>query len=275
MRKNVCIACGHRFGVLGQAQKRQVFVCPKCGLGKTAGSGKSVQYHDYHRDPVYIKASDQFKNIFQKRAKIISKFKDRGKVLEVGASTGLFLSLMKDMGWEVLGIEPSGKSSAVAIKRDIPMLNTTFELANLKSESFDVIIFNHVLEHMEDPLSALKKTKKILKNEGIVFVDVPNFASLSARVKKTSWKYILPKEHRWHFTPTSLFLILQKSKLIPVYWEAHSGIWGYGNPYLELWQSLRGIKKRFVWNAASLIPTWILTKLKAGTSLSVVAQKIV
>lgn len=269
-----CIACGGNLRPLGEAENRQVFVCADCGLGITVGVGKHNQYHDYHRDPVYIKATDQFKNIFQKRLDIISKIGGKGRVLEVGSSTGLFLSLMREKGWEVLGIEPSATSSATARKRDIPVLNTTFEMANLSPRSFDVMIFNHVLEHMESPVEVLKKAKKLLRKDGIVFIDVPNFASLTARIRKTGWKYLLPKEHRWHFTPTSLFILLENEGFAPVYWEAHSGIWGYGSPYLELWQSFKGVKKRFISNILTALPTWFLTKFKAGTGLTVVAQKI-
>ena len=274
MKNKICIACGNNLRMLGSVKNRDIFICGKCGLGMTMGEDIAEQYHEYHRDSSYIKATDQFKNIFEKRVAIISKFKSKGKVLEVGASTGLFLSLMKNLDWEVLGVEPSGTSSSEARKRDIPMLNTTFELANLKTSSFDVVILNHVLEHITNPIVALKKARKLLKKEGIIFIDVPNFASLTARIQKTGWKYLLPKEHKWHFTPTSLFLILEKEGFIPVYSESYSGIWQYGKPYLELWQSFRGIKKRFVWNTLTVIPAWFLTKLKAGTGLSVVAQKM-
>ena len=274
MDKQKCIACSGKLNLLGSTQDKQIFVCPKCGLGTTVGIFKKEQYHDYHRDKTYIRAADQFKNIFQKRLDIISKIGGKGKVLEVGSSTGLFLSLLKDNGWEVLGIEPSVTSSAIARKQDLPVLNTTFELANLKANSFDVIIFNHVLEHMVNPTQTIKKARKLLKKDGIIFIDVPNFASLAARIQKAGWKYLLPKEHRWHFTPTSLFLLLEKSGFAPVYWEAHSGIWGYGSPYLELWQSFKGLKKRFIWNVVSALPSWFLTKLKAGTGLTVVAQKM-
>lgn len=269
-----CLACGGKLNLLGEATDKQIFVCPKCGLGMTVGTFKKEQYHDYHRDATYIKAADQFRNIFRKRLDIISKLGAKGKVLEVGSSTGLFLSLLRERGWEVLGVEPSATSSSTARKKDLPILNTTFELANLKANSFDVVIFNHVLEHMEDPKNALKKARTLLKKDGIIFIDVPNFASLSARMRKTGWRYLLPKEHRWHFTPTSLFLLLEQSGFAPVYWESFSGIWQYGSPYLELWQSFKELKKRFIWNVVSALPTWFLTKLKAGTGLTVVAQKV-
>lgn len=268
--------------LLGENGGAFIFQCTKCGLGKTEGEFPKEFYFDknklvyfaYHRDPVYVENKEQFKNIFDKRADIISRFKTKGKALEAGSSTGLLLSLLKDKGWEVLGIEPSQSGASVAIEHGVPTLNTTFELVNLPQRSFDLIIFNHVLEHMENPVLILRKAHKILRKDGLSLIDVPNFASLSARLSGPTWRYILPREHRWHFTPTSLFLLLEKSGFMPVYWEAHSGIWGYGNPLKEIIESFRGRKKRFIWNILTLVPTFILTKFKSGTGLTVIAQKV-
>lgn len=273
-RDKKCISCGKRLMLLGRSEDHKIFQCKWCGFGVTVGDGPSEQYKEYHRDKVYIQAGEQFRNIFAKRVEIISKFGNIGKALEVGSSTGLLLSLLKEKGWEVFGIEPSGQSSSVSRQRGIPTLTTTLELAELPPNSFDLIIFNHVLEHMGDPLKILKKANKVLKKRGLIFVDVPNFASLSARLHGVGWQYILPKEHKWHFTPTSLFVLLEKAGFIPVYWEAHSGIWQYGNPAKELLESFTSGKKRFFWNVITAIPAWVLTQFKAGTGLTVVAQKI-
>lgn len=267
-----CVACNAKLKYLGESSGAAIYQCSVCGLGVT-GNGHAEDYVAYHRDPVYIKETAQFSNIFSKRVNIISRFKRSGKALEVGSSAGIFLSLLKSRGWEVQGVEPSKPAAKVALKRSIPTIVNTFEEANLK-EKFDIVIFNHVLEHMNDPVKVLEKAGQVLRKGGLVFIDVPNFASLAARLKGVGWRYILPREHRWHFTPTSLFVLLEKAGFTPVYWEAHSGVWGYDRPLEELWQSLLGGKKRFFQNTITAIPTFMLTKLKAGTGLTVVAQKI-
>lgn len=268
-----CIACNSNLKFLGENQGVAIYQCPDCGLGATAG--EQEEYEAYHRDPVYITEREQFSNIFQKRVDIISRFMKKGKVLEVGSSAGNLLVLLKRRGWEVQGVEPSGSAAKEAEKRAISTLNTTFEEAEFKEGEFDLVIFNHVLEHMEDPKEVLKKVNRILRKGGRVLIDVPNFASLTARVGGAGWRYILPREHRWHFTPTSLFVLLEKAGFAPIYWEAHSGIWGYGKPLAEVVQALKGRKKRFFWDTLTALPTFVLTKLKAGTGLTVVAQKAV
>lgn len=274
MKDKVCISCNNKLKFLGKNHNWDIFQCLSCGLGVTVGEFPQTPYSAYHRDPVYIKEKDQFKNIFQKRVGVIGKFKNPGRVLEVGSSTGLFLSLLKNKGWEVQGVEPSKTSTQEALKNNILTNNFTFEEAQIPSQSYDLVIFNHVLEHMDDPVNVLQKANSVLKKDGLILIDVPNFGSLSAKLRGANWQYILPKEHRWHFTPKSLITLLAKTGFQTVHWETHSGIWGYGNPLREVWESLMGGKKRFIWNILTAIPSWILTKFNAGSGLTVVAQKI-
>lgn len=269
-----CISCGFGLELMGRVSGYSIYRCEVCGLGMTVGDTKKHgEYTAYHRDLNYIKNEDQFKNIFLKRVKVISKFKTGGKALEIGSSTGFLLSLLKSRGWEVLGIEPSETSYKSSVVKDISTLNTTFEMSRLPESGFDLIVFNHVLEHMDDPISILKKAKKLLKNDGIVFIDVPNFGGISAKVRGPLWRYILPEEHKWHFTHNSLTRILGKVGFEVVYSQTHSGIWDYGSPIHELWESLRGLKRRFFLNAITAIPTLFITILGVGSGITIVGRK--
>lgn len=268
-----CSACDKELRFLGKNDNFGIFRCPSCGLGVTSGIFPRTRYAVYHRDPVYIKEEKRFKNIFERRVNVILRFKKLGKALEAGSSTGVFLSLLKEKRWEVQGVEPS-LAARVAEKNGILTLNTTFEKAELKDGTFDLVIFNHVLEHIENPVEILQKANQVLKKDGIVLIDAPNFASLSARISGRRWRYILPNEHRWHFTPKSLSFLLEKAGFKVIYWEAHSGIWGYGNPLEEIWQAFIGRKKRFFTDMLTAIPAFIFTQLRLGTGLTVVARKI-
>lgn len=272
--RTACISCGSGLKLMGGVSGYSIYRCEVCGLGMTVGDTKKHgEYTAYHRDLNYIKNEDQFKNIFLKRVKVIAKFKTGGKALEIGSSTGFLLSLLKSRGWEVLGIEPSGTSYKSAIDKGIPVLNTTFEMSHLPGENFDLIVMNHVLEHMDSPISILKKARMLLKEDGIIFIDVPNFGGLSAKIRGPLWKYILPEEHKWHFTIDSLSRILRKSGFNVIFSSTYSGIWDYGSPAGELFESLKGLKKRFVWDLLSAIPSFLTTRLGLGSGLTLVARK--
>jgi len=263
-----CPICKHRMNIFWRIQSYIISKCSHCGLGLT--SGTELQKGNYHRDETYKEEEKLFRNIFSKRAKIINKLMKPGKVLEIGSSTGIFLSLLKDKSWQVKGIEPSQVAAKIAEERGIPVLVEGFEKIIL-TEKFDLIILNHTLEHLENPVSIIKKTKSLLVPKGYLYIDLPNFGSLSAKIMKKRWPLLLPREHLWHFTEKSLRILLEDFKV--VYVNKSSGIWDYGNPIKGLAQSLLGRKKRFFKELITAKPSWVLSQLGKGSDLMVIARK--
>lgn len=268
-----CIFCNsNNFKVLYKGKDWQVVKCTKCGLVKTEREKEEIS-KNYHRDEEYIASEKQFKNIFLKRFKIIKKvISKKGRVIDIGSSTGVLLKLFKDDGWEALGIEPS-KSAKYARKRGIEVINKKFEEVSLPKNKYDVVILNHTLEHVDNPLKVIKKVYEILKKGGIIFIDVPNFASLSSVLFRKRFSLLCPEEHNFHFTKDSLSKLLVKSKFSVIYSETRSGLFDYQNPLQEIWMSLSGFKKRFFTNLINL-PLNIIEKiLGKGTAITIIGQK--
>lgn len=221
---------------------------------------------NYHRDEDYLKNESMFRNIFQKRFNLISSYHPRGgTVLDIGCSNGVFLDLFA--GSETWGVEPSG-SGDIAKKKGHKILKIAFEKANLPENYFDLIILNHVVEHMEDPRLVLKKIKPLLKTAGIVFIDVPNFGSLSSKILGKKWPYLLPEEHKSQFTKESLTKLLIENGFIILHWESRSGIFEYANPLKELG------RKRFLIDIFTSPYCLIVSVLGMGDSMSFIAKKI-
>ena len=72
----------------------------------------------------------------------------------------------------------------------------------------------------------------------------------------------------------SLTRILERNNFKIIYYNLSSGIWDYQNPWLELWQSFSGFKKRFFINFLTMIPTLIISKFNQGSGLIITAQKM-
>jgi len=268
-----CILCGsNKFKKLFNVGEYKLVKCKKCGLVKTRGE-QNISYKKYHGDEVYKTFEKLFRNIYQKRVNMILKYKKGpGKVLEIGASMGTMLDIFKKIGWEVWGVEPSG-SAEVARKKRIKILKNTFEKAKPPKEYFDVVILNHTLEHMKNPVSVLKKVEKVLKTGGIVFVDVPNFGGISARIMGKKWPYILPDEHVFHFTLETLQKVLEKAGFNVVVWRTQSGIFECADPLREIFLSLTTLKKRFFTNVLGFPGAFLATAINRGASLSIIGEK--
>lgn len=259
------------FGVAGFEIKK----CNKCGLVRTFGK-QSVSYEEYHRDADYKLHERYFRNIFLKRFTTISDYKKSGKVLDIGAATGTMLQIFADHGWETVGIEPSGSEKEIK-KRGIKVIKTTFEKAKLPKNYFDVVIINHTLEHVLDPLEVVKKIKSILKNGGIVYIDVPNFGSLSSQIMTKSWPLLLPDEHVHHFTAKSLKKLVEKAGLEVAWSDSWSGIYDVDSVFKHFWIQLTSGKlymlKNFVFDIFGIPGNILATSLNMGTSLAVIGKK--
>ena len=112
------------------------------------------------------------------RLKAIEKFTKKGKLLDVGAGPGYFLSVAKKYKWQVYGTELSNAARKWAKKHyQINLTSASLPQAFLQTNNFDVITFNAVLEHLFDPAVYLKAAYRLLKPSGLLVVRVPNLSS--------------------------------------------------------------------------------------------------
>ncbi len=147
-----------------------------------------------------------------RKRKRIERFRDHGRILDIGCGRGLFLHIMQEDGWDVAGQEFSEISASYA--SDIYGIDVrTGELKDCEyeSESFDVVNINHVLEHLENPDQVIAECYRILKKGGLLVTAVPNIDSLQGLFGKKHWFQLDLPCHLYHFSSKSLFDLLQKN----------------------------------------------------------------
>lgn len=135
-------------------------------------------------------------------------------LLDVGCSNGIFAESIKNKyGAEVWGIEITESAIEEAKKKLDKILVGYLDenLNKLEDKHFDVISFNDVLEHMEDPYDALFKVKNKLSENGVIVASIPNVRYLKNLLKlvlKKEWKYvddgILDRTHLRFFTKKTI-----------------------------------------------------------------------
>jgi len=111
--------------------------------------------------------------------KNIIPFQGQGRVLDIGCNNGLSLAILQSLGWKVQGVEQELSLCKEAEKLGITTHHGTLETANFPSKSLDVVIFNQVFEHLDDPLGILKEVKRILADDGRIYIEVPNQRSFA------------------------------------------------------------------------------------------------
>jgi 2-polyprenyl-3-methyl-5-hydroxy-6-metoxy-1,4-benzoquinol methylase len=109
------------------------------------------------------------------------------RVLEIGCHTGDLSKWMQKQECKITGVELNGLALEKAkpflegsILNDIE-LNSIWNL--LGEKKFDVILFGHVLEHLQDPWSVLHKARNVLSENGIIIIALPNISNADSRFK--------------------------------------------------------------------------------------------
>jgi 2-polyprenyl-3-methyl-5-hydroxy-6-metoxy-1,4-benzoquinol methylase len=129
-------------------------------------------------------------------------------VLDIGSSSGEFVSLMKGLGFDAVGIEPhQGYAEYAAKEHGLKVLSGSLNdlVESFEKRSLSLVTMFHVLEHLPEPVKALKKIANLLKQDGYIFIEVPN------ATRMTSPHYMFFKAHTLYFTHQTLVNLLVKS----------------------------------------------------------------
>lgn len=176
--------------------------CTNCGILKTFPPAKSKVFQptENHSD-FYEEKAEKFIKLFRPIVEKIKRYKTKGEILDVGCSSGLLLSLLEREGYEVFGIEPNKVAFRKAEMRfGKKIFNGTLkDYLKTGGIKFDCIIYNHVLEHIENVKEEIRLVKKILNKNGLLVVGAPNTSNIIFFLRGKYWESLMPLEHVWHF----------------------------------------------------------------------------
>jgi len=133
----------------------------------------------------------------------------RGPLLDVGCGGGLFLGMMRERGFRVLGLDFSREAAAVAWRRQqAPAIVADFPHSPLSARSLAAITMFHVVEHLYDPRAYLAEARGLLAPDGRLIVQVPNAASWQCRLLGRAWNGIDVPRHLFDFRDSDLEKLL-------------------------------------------------------------------
>jgi SAM-dependent methyltransferase len=138
-----------------------------------------------------------------------------GKLLDVGCSTGDIAAVFAKHGWDAYGVEPSEVAARHARDCGVDVHHGTLDDAPWADDSFDAVIFNHSLEHIDDPAAALARAARLVRPGGLVAIAVPNFGSWHRRRFGSAWFQLDLPRHLQHFDRDSLGALVRAAGLRP------------------------------------------------------------
>jgi len=152
------------------------------------------------------------------------------RLLDVGSAHGWFLETASER-FEVLGIEPDEAVREPTLARGLPVRAGYFPDALQAGETFDVIVFNDVIEHIPDIRSALGACRERLTADGILILNLPNSRGFFYRLSKLMvrcgwrapferlWQKGMPSPHVHYFDNANLATLLHSHGFEPAHSE--------------------------------------------------------
>ena len=165
----------------------QIVKCRRCGLIRSNPIAPLDKISEAYRQSYvgYQDEMDNLKNTYGHYLMELSRFQpNKGRLLEIGCGSGFFLDGALDLGYrDVWGVEPSieAKTHASA-KVHNKIISDFFRPGLFEDNSFDVICFFHVLDHLIDPNSFLNACNKILKPNGLILAIQHDVDAWSAKL---------------------------------------------------------------------------------------------
>lgn len=154
--------------------------------------------------PFYREGDAMDQLLIDREMDIIRRFceVDGKSALEVGCGDGYSTQKLAEVFADLEVIEPSKGNIELLKERVAAVRCHNLLLEDFRSaKKFDYIFFLNVIEHVEDPVAALKQLANLLRDEGSIFISAPNCMSLNRRAGfrmglLESYETLAPKDLR-------------------------------------------------------------------------------
>jgi SAM-dependent methyltransferase len=155
-----------------------------------------------------------------------------GRLLDLGCGDGIVLHLARQDGWEVHGVELFPEQVAL-VRATLGLEVETSDIEGFRGApaSWDVVLLTHVLEHLPDPVGALRRIRELLAPGGIGVLEFPNIDALDAKLRRGLRRWQLHRHryrpdyvpgHVQEFCHASFAFAAEQAGLVLAHWETYA-----------------------------------------------------
>jgi 2-polyprenyl-3-methyl-5-hydroxy-6-metoxy-1,4-benzoquinol methylase len=132
-----------------------------------------------------------------------------GRMLEIGCASGSFMYKMAQRGWSVEGIEPDAEAAGATRSLGFPVYTGNLEHAPNPAEPYDLVVGWMVLEHLHEPVLALRKLHRWSRPGAWIALSIPNAGSLEFRLFRDQWYALDVPRHLYHYRVETVSQVLE------------------------------------------------------------------
>jgi SAM-dependent methyltransferase len=211
------------YGVTGELSK-----CQRCGFIQCTSIDDVYDYYRLLEDPGYEKGRPQRSLQASRLMDTIARYKSRGRLLDIGAGSGILVEQAMSRGYQTQGVEPSEWLQKKSHDLRLPVILGAFPHPGLVG-TYDIMTLVDVIEHVTNPVELLKDMSRQLAPGGIVVIVTPDVSALVPRVLRWRWWHFRVA-HIGYFNMQTLRLAAKRADLTSVY-EGRAG-WYFPADYL-------------------------------------------
>lgn len=187
--------------------------CKTCGHRFTDIKDIGNHLEDTYSDDYFFEGKEGYPNYLEEKellyksgvkyTKVISKYMQPGKVLDVGCAAGFILKAFEKAGWKCYGIEPNNTMASYGRKE----LNLDIRTGGMETfnpdEKFDLINLIQVIGSLYDLDKAMQNIAQLSRQGGLVLVESWDMKCLAARFFGSNWhEYCPPSVVHWYSDKT-------------------------------------------------------------------------
>ncbi|WP_157083164.1 class I SAM-dependent methyltransferase [Novosphingobium lentum] len=205
----------------------RLVACTACGLAFIANPPDAAELErlyssatSYHTD-LAAPGSALFlrmEGIAHDHLAVVRQVASSGDLLDVGCSTGQWLTLARSQGFDVAGVEFSAESAQFARDRfGLTVDRGSIHECTRPDASVDVLTMFDVIEHVPDPSADIAAAFRLLRGGGQFVLSTPNIDGLFPRLSYTLanriglWPHPDPPHHLYQFSVRTLGAMLEKA----------------------------------------------------------------
>lgn len=212
-----------RYGTTGEIQR-----CRSCGFLQCSRMPEVLGYYQGLVDPEYEAGRPQRSLQARKLLEVVRRYKLNGRLLDIGAGSGMLVEQALQMGFRAEGVEPSEWLQSRAATLNLPVHLGTFPHPAAKGP-YDVITLIDVIEHVSHPVQLLRCVREALSPEGLGVVVTPDVGSVAATLLGYKWWHFRVA-HIGYFNRGTLTTAVRRAGLRPM--EALRPGWYFSADYL-------------------------------------------
>jgi SAM-dependent methyltransferase len=261
-------AANFRISDSAYGRTADLFRCRACGFRQASDLPDVLRFYQDMDDEAYEHSREARGIQARMLLRTVARHGARGRLLDVGAGSGILVAEAARMGFDAEGIEPSGPLHTQAVNYGLKVHHGILPSASARGP-YDVATVIDVIEHVPDPVGLLRQVRSTLVDGGLAAIVTPDVSSVMARLMGSRWWHYRIA-HIGYFNRQTVTLALRGSGFEPV--KVLRPSWYFPASYL-IERTFRYLPRALRFTPPARLDRWVVP-LNLWDSLLVIARRI-